>query len=387
MAGMFDYSDPEIALAAGLLSGRGNLGGIMGRSLMDAQRAYLATSEDKRRNKASDLQAQQMQMALEQAEQAKKQQQAIQDAARQSLMSPSTVALQNGQGPTIANLANMPKGPQFDQEGFINRLFGVDPLLALQQKQALAKQGPKFEKLSPGERGGYFEGGKWNEVAAIPEKAERPPSAVQEYEYAQQNPGFNTWDTNRRQAGAINVSYQQPISAVNPQTGKVELYRPDNKGGMTPTGIAPPPQHRDNKLPAEIQRMNIAADTMTSMLGRYEGMLDQYNPRDPMVQGNPAIRAEFQALMKGLQLQFKEVQALGALAGPDLGLMEAALTDPFTYKGAYYGAGGLRAQIKQSKLLLQERRAAIEKNTTGRAEEKKEEENVRTYNPKTGKLE
>jgi hypothetical protein len=385
--GLFDYSDPEIALAAGLLSGRGNLGGIMGRSLMDAQRAYLATSEDKRRNKQAEMQEQQMRMALEQAEQARAQQKAIQDAARQSLMSPSTVALQNGQGPTIANLANMPKGPQFDQDGFINRLFGVDPLLALQQKQALAKQGPKFEKLSPGERGGFFEGGKWNEVAAIPEKAEKPPSAVQEYEYAQQNPGFNTWDTNRRQAGAINVSYQQPISAVNPQTGKVELYRPDNKGGMTPTGIAPPPQHRDNKLPAEIQRMNIAADTMGAMLDRYSDMLDKYNPRDPMVQANPAIRAEFQSLMKGVQLQFKEVQALGALTGPDVAIMEAAITDPFTFKGAFYGKGGLKAQINQAKQLLKERKAATDK-ATGRNEEKKPaEENVRTYNPATGKLE
>jgi hypothetical protein len=385
--GMFDYSDPEIALAAGLLSGRGNLGGIMGRSLMDAQRAYLATSEDKRRNKQAEMQEQQMRMALEQAEQARAQQKAIQDAARQSLMSPSTVALQNGQGPTIANLANMPKGPQFDQDGFINRLFGVDPLLALQQKQALAKQGPKFEKLSPGERGGFFEGGKWNEVAAIPEKAEKPPSAVQEYEYAQQNPGFNTWDTNRRQAGAINVSYQQPISAVNPQTGKVELYRPDNKGGMTPTGIAPPPQHRDNKLPGEIQRMNIAADTMGAMLDRYSDMLDKYNPRDPMVQANPAIRAEFQSLMKGVQLQFKEVQALGALTGPDVAIMEAAITDPFTFKGAFYGKGGLKAQINQAKQLLKERKAATDK-ATGRNEEKKPaEENVRTYNPATGKLE
>jgi hypothetical protein len=385
--GMFDYSDPEIALAAGLLSGRGNLGGIMGRSLMDAQRAYLATSEDKRRNKQSDLQAQQMQMMLEQQEQARAQQKAIQDAARQSLMSPSTVALQNGQGPTIANLANMPKGPQFDQEGFINRLFGVDPLLALQQKQALAKQGPKFEKLSPGERGGFFEGGKWNEVAAIPEKAEKPPSAVQEYEYAQQNPGFNTWDTNRRQAGAINVSYQQPISAVNPVTGKVELYRPDNKGGMTPTGIAPPPQHRDNKLPGEIQRMNIAADTMGAMLDRYSDMLDKYNPRDPMVQANPAVKAEFQSLMKGVQLQFKEVQALGALTGPDVAIMEAAITDPFTFKGAFYGRGGLKSQINQAKQLLKERRAATDKATGKQSEEKKEEEKVRTYNPVTGKLE
>jgi hypothetical protein len=97
--GMFDYSDPEIALAAGLLSGRGNLGGIMGRSLMDAQRAYLATSEDKRRNKASDLQAQQMQAHLEQLEQQKKQQ-ALLDQFRNNIPQPGVGP--DGMGPSSA---------------------------------------------------------------------------------------------------------------------------------------------------------------------------------------------------------------------------------------------------------------------------------------------
>jgi hypothetical protein len=101
--GMFDYSDPEIALAAGLLSGRGNLGGIMGRSLMDAQRAYLATSEDKRRNKQSDLQAQQYQLLLDEAQQ-KKKQQALLDQFRASIPAPTAlgnVDWKSGQmGPT-----------------------------------------------------------------------------------------------------------------------------------------------------------------------------------------------------------------------------------------------------------------------------------------------
>jgi hypothetical protein len=35
------------------------------------------------------------------------------------------------------------------------------------------------------------------------------------------------------------------MPAVNPKTGKVELMRPDNKGGMTFTGVQPPPTDRD----------------------------------------------------------------------------------------------------------------------------------------------
>jgi hypothetical protein len=102
--GMFDYSDPELALAAGLLSGKGNLGGIMGRSLMDAQRAYLATSEDKRRNKLSELQAQQAQMMLEQAQQ-QKQQQAKLDQFRNNIPLPGVGP--DGMGPSNAGPTEM----------------------------------------------------------------------------------------------------------------------------------------------------------------------------------------------------------------------------------------------------------------------------------------
>jgi hypothetical protein len=43
----------------------------------------------------------------------------------------------------------------------------------------------------------------------------------------------------------VNVSYGAPMAAVNPATGKVELVRPDNKGGMTFTGVKPAPTDRD----------------------------------------------------------------------------------------------------------------------------------------------
>jgi hypothetical protein len=168
------------------------------------------------------------------------------------------------------------------------------------------------------------------------------------------------------------INYGTPQPAINPKTGKIELVRPDSKGGMNFTGVEPPPQHRDTKVPAEIQRMNIASDTMGQMLDRYEAMLEKYSPRDPLVQGNPAIRAEFQSLMKGIQLQFKEVQALGALTGPDVAIMEAAITDPFTFKGAIYGREGLRGQIKQARQLLKERRGATDE-AIGKADGPKED--------------
>jgi hypothetical protein len=282
--GLFDYSDPEIALAAGLLSGRGNLGGIMGRSLMDAQRAYLATSEDKRRNKQAEMQEQQMRMALEQAEQARAQQKAIQDAARQSLMSPSTVALQNGQGPTIANLANMPKGPQFDQEGFINRLFGVDPLLALQQKQALAKQGPKFEKLGPDETGGFFEGGKWNEVARGVSKSEKDNAFVQLMKAAGIDPASDVGKQllvkrlekeATHQPAAQQINYGNNTVPVQNPDGTITLLQLGNRADAPPKVVVNPltgkPAVQPKPAPSAATQKDIAENNVA--LGQIEAAI------------------------------------------------------------------------------------------------------------------
>ncbi len=158
------------------------------------------------------------------------------------------------------------------------------------------------------------------------------------------------------------MSFGSPIPAINPKTGEAEFVRPDNKGGMNFTGVRPPPQNRDTKMPAEIQRMNIAADTMEKQLTRYETCLKSNNPRDPTVQMSPARRAEMQSLMKNLQLQYKELAALGALTGPDLDLMEKALSDPFSVRGAFYGKDGLLSQIQQARELVKERRQSMAKS-------------------------
>jgi hypothetical protein len=51
----------------------------------------------------------------------------------------------------------------------------------------------------------------------------------------------------------IQVSYGAPMAALNPATGKIELVRPDNKGGMNFTGIEPPPKDPREKDPTEFQ--------------------------------------------------------------------------------------------------------------------------------------
>jgi hypothetical protein len=204
--GMFDYSDPEIALAAGLLSGRGNLGGIMGRSLMDAQRAYLTTSEDKRRNQHAEQQAQQMRMMLEQQE-ALKQQRLKQEQFRASIPAPSAlggVDWQSGQlGPTNERVSQVkPLDPtQLLQHGAMRAGFG-DPMDYINSLKPPApfKLGKDDRLLKPG---------TWEElVGAAPEKP-KPTNHIQDYEYAKlggYQGSFNDWLIAQKKAGATSVS-------------------------------------------------------------------------------------------------------------------------------------------------------------------------------------
>lgn len=161
----------------------------------------------------------------------------------------------------------------------------------------------------------------------------------------------------------VQVSYGQPVAGVD-AAGNPVFFQPD-KGGGAPAivpGVKPAPQNRDTKLPAELQRMQIAGDAMVGLLDKYEKLIKDNNPRDPMVQANPAIRANIESVKRNLELQFKELQALGALAGPDIDIMRQALADPFSFKGAFYGREGLLAQTKQARELVKLRSDAVLKS-------------------------
>jgi hypothetical protein len=203
--GMFDYSDPEIALAAGLLSGRGNLGGIMGRSLMDAQRAYLATSEDKRRNKLAELQASQVQIELDKAAQQKKQQ-ALLDQFRASI--PAPTALGN------VDWKSGQMGPTNDR---VSQVGQIDPLQLLMhgamKSGALSpidyiKAQQKDDALTTVPAGAtVLKGGK--PIFSAPDKPKTPPEKWELYQLSgapQKGIGFDEWNRANLKSGANNTS-------------------------------------------------------------------------------------------------------------------------------------------------------------------------------------
>jgi len=112
------------------------------------------------------------------------------------------------------------------------------------------------------------------------------------------------------------------------------------------------------KLPAEIQRMNIAMRSLQTGLDAYENALTKFDPRSSD-QINPTKRAAMESLRSSLLNQAKEADALGALTGPDLKLMNDLLGDPASFMGAVYGKGGMKAKITEARNALERRKQAL----------------------------
>jgi hypothetical protein len=95
--------------------------------------------------------------------------------------------------------------------------------------------------------GSVYQGGKI--VATAPEKTQapdKPPSAIQEYEYAKGQGyagSFKDWTTEKARAGAAStsVSYGAPIAGVD-ANGNPVFFQPDKKGGAPAIvpGVSPP---------------------------------------------------------------------------------------------------------------------------------------------------
>lgn len=120
LSGGYDDSEPgrnaQMALAAGLMGGKGSFGSILGNSLMGAQDTYRTSKKDQQAAEFSKAQIDELRRKAE--EDARKvaeakRLQAAQDAFRSQLTSPqmqaSQAALAGGGGPTLANAAEIPK--------------------------------------------------------------------------------------------------------------------------------------------------------------------------------------------------------------------------------------------------------------------------------------
>lgn len=373
--------DQDAAIGQGILTAGLNLLGSRGQSLGQAigqsgllgMQQYQQQMAQQAPNKLAQLQLQNAQAEAER---------------RRSMAS---LAQQYARPPGADNRdAGQEQG--FDYQGYATALAGVDPMQALELQRSLAPRQAAPVTVAPGSslvdpssgRVLYTSPvtGQPTELSRLLEEMNRLP--VGDPRRKQYMDAITKQTTHSPQ---VQVSYGQPVAGVDAKGNSV-FFQPD-KGGGAPAiipNVKPAPQNRDTKLPAELQRMQIAGDSMVSLLDEYEKLLKQHNPRDPMTQANPTVRADIQAVKRNLELQFKELQALGALAGPDVEIMRQALADPFTLQGAFYGRDGLLAQTKRARELVKTRKDAV-LSSQGQMPQGAQGGPVLRFNPATGKVE
>jgi hypothetical protein len=197
--------------------------------------------------KRNEQQTQLLMMQLAQMKEAQEREKQRRTMAQQFNQTGAQQAASLPGGPTEANAAMIPKMPGgFDAAGYQQALLGAGDMEGAAQVSGFLPKKPEPFTLGEGQvrydergrpiaRGGEKQSDIERMAAAL-----YPPGSV-EYKRFMQN-YLTKQSTHQPQ---VNVSYGAPMAAVNPATGKVELVRPDNKGGMTFTGVKPAPTDRD----------------------------------------------------------------------------------------------------------------------------------------------
>lgn len=162
----------------------------------------------------------------------------------------------------------------------------------------------------------------------------------------------------QRQERMVPVDQGDGTQIWTPESQLAGVRSPTKGGKGSGTGAG------GGKLPAEVQRMTIGLNALEAGLTAYENMLKEFNPRS-LDQLTPTQRAGAASLVADLRMQAKEAIALGALTGPDITILDQALADPTTMRGAFYGKDGLKEQINQTRAAIKRRRAGMDKQFPG----------------------
>lgn len=162
MAGLFDVwsNDPngqaELALISGLLSGKGNFGGILGQAMMGAQQAYGQGQEAQQKRKMQDLQAEMTKTQLAGLQG----QQADQEAVRKFWADSQNYMLPSRQAPGDFGPGEAPQLPAgvADPRFVAQRMLqSGSPMLAQQGFQGLQKPAATPVHVKAGETFGTFD--------------------------------------------------------------------------------------------------------------------------------------------------------------------------------------------------------------------------------------
>jgi hypothetical protein len=211
MPGIFDslFSDENaanLALAAGLLGGKGSFNQVVGQALTQGQAAATAATQRKRQAELDALTKQRFQLALDEEQRKKQQYQAL-EQFRASIPEPTALAgVDWAKGPTPAAASQVTPIDPLAKLSYSGMKAGaIDPMewLKSQQKDKTPiKVDAGGSLVIPGPGGTFKEAYR---------AAEKPTTELQQYEYARSRgePGtetFTGWMQAQKKAGASNTN-------------------------------------------------------------------------------------------------------------------------------------------------------------------------------------
>jgi hypothetical protein len=166
---------------------------------------------------------------------------------------------------------------------------------------------------------------------------------------------------------------RQQMQQTKTLADQAVTYQQDGNGNfvalpskVVPGGIVSPiavlgsdgkPIQGKNNLPVEFNKSITGIKELTNALDSYQKTLADNGGASALAMG--ARRGNLQGSYTALQMGLKNAFELGALAGPDLTLLQGMLVDPTSPRGMLLGNEGIAAQIKQVKQYIKNRGAAV----------------------------
>jgi hypothetical protein len=99
------------------------------------------------------------------------------------------------------------------------------------------------------------------------------------------------------------------------------------------------------RTPEKLKMAEVGAAKTLRAIDKYEALLDQYGEGPTLRLTNPQVATLLNTAYSDLMIEGKELNNLGVLAGPDMGIMEREMTPPTGWGAAIPNLATMKAQI------------------------------------------
>jgi hypothetical protein len=364
MANLLDNPNDVGMLSLGLrlLSTPGKFGQALGTSGLGAMGDM---QQAKQAQALAQQQAMQQEMQRMQLENIKRQQ--AQAAADQARKAKDDSILQE----TFTQMPGpMPDGsagvdPRFHLPTMISKGLSMDSVPEALKLQSVLNPARKLTAYKPGDQVRDEAG---NVVFSVPDKAADDKEVARlKLIYGDGTPAYfsalsklgDKMTTHAPAATAI--SYGSPVPIMLPD-GSTGYAQPGNRPGAPPQMMNDPTTGKPlmkpaDKPPVEFNKSVTGLKELSNGLDAYAQTLKKQGGIGPMATGEK--RAALQGSYTSLQMGLKNAFELGALAGPDLELLQGMLVDPTSVMALKYGDKGVEQQIAKAREYLKNRGRAV----------------------------